>query len=259
MNEITSMLWVEARKAWRSRMPIWTGLASLALPLGLGFLIFVARNPDLSRQLGLISAKADLVAYAGTDWPAYLSFFGMFIAMGGLGLFSLAMAWTFGREFVDGTVKDWLAVPVARASVLLAKFGVTAAWSAGTAVMMCASSLVIGALIGMPGATLGGLLSGTGRALLTAALVWATITPFAFLAGVGRGYLLPIGAMMLALVAANLLALVGWADYFPWAVPGLYAMGRATALPVSMALVAATALAGMWATHAWWTHADQNK
>jgi ABC-2 type transport system permease protein len=259
MSELTSMLWIETRKAWRSGMPLWTGLASLALPLGLAFLIFVARNPELSQQLGLMSAKADLVAYAGTDWPAYLSFFGMFMAMGGLGLFSLVTSWTFGREFADGTVKDLLAVPVARASILLAKFGVTAAWSAGLAVIMCASSLALGALIGLPGATLGGLLMGVGRALVTAALVWATITPFAFLAGVGRGYLLPLGAMMLALVAANLIALVGWADYFPWAVPGLYAMGTATALPVSVALVALTGLAGGLATHRWWTHADQHK
>lgn len=259
MPELTSMLWIEARKAWRSRMPVWTGLASLAMPLGLGFLIFVARNPEISQKLGLMSAKADLVAYAGTDWPAYLGFFGMFVAMGGLGLFSLVTSWTFGREFADGTVKDLLAVPVARSTILLAKFGVTAAWSAGLTVIMCASSLLLGALIQMPGATLGGLLSGTGRALVTAALVWATISPFALLAGVGRGYLLPIGAMMLALVAANLVALVGWADYFPWAVPGLYAMGQATTLPVSVTLVAVTGLAGMLATHLWWKYADQNK
>ena len=30
------------------------------MPLGIGFLVFVARNPDISENLGLISAKADL-------------------------------------------------------------------------------------------------------------------------------------------------------------------------------------------------------
>ncbi len=259
MSDLTSMLWVEARKAVRSGMPLWTGLASLALPLGLGFLIFVARNPEISQNLGLISAKADLVKYSATDWRSYLEFFGMFIAAGGLGLFSLVISWTFGREFVDGTVKDLLAVPVARATILLAKFGVVAVWATGLAVAMCLSSVAMGALIQLPGGTVGVLLAGVGRALVTAALVLVTVLPFAFLAGVGRGYLLPIGVMLLTLLAANLLTLAGWADYFPWAVPGLYAMDKATVLPVSVTIVMVTGLAGGLATQWWWTYADQNK
>lgn len=259
MTEWTSMVWVEARKAWRSRMPVWTGLAALFFPLGLGFLIFVARNPEISQNLGLISAKADLVAYSATDWPAYLSLFGMFMAMGGLGLFSFVISWVFGREFADGTVKDLLAVPVARATILLAKFGVTALWAAGLAGIMLASCLGIGVLIQLPGATPSVVLAGSGRVLVTAALVLLTVLPFAFVAGVGRGYLLPMGAMMLAVVSANLLALAGWADYFPWAVPGQFAMGQTTVLPVSLALVVATGLAGVLATQWWWTTADQSR
>lgn len=259
MNDLTNMLWVEGRKAWRSRMPVWTGLAALFFPLGLGFLIFVARNPAISHKLGLISAKADLVAYSATDWASYLGLFAMFMAMGGLGLFSLVISWVFGREFADGTVKDLLAVPVARATILLAKFGVVSVWAAGLSGVMLASCLGLGALIQLPGATLSVLLAGSGRALLTAALVLVTVLPFALLAGVGRGYLLPLGAMMLALVSANLLALAGWADYFPWAVPGLIAMNQATMLPLSLTLVALTGLAGVLATQWWWTYADQSR
>ena len=43
------------------------------MPLGMGFLIFAAKNPDISHKLGLISAKANLVSYAGTDWSSYMS------------------------------------------------------------------------------------------------------------------------------------------------------------------------------------------
>ena len=95
-------------------MPLWTGLGSLFMPLGIAFLIFVSRNPEISRNLGLISAKADLVAFAGTDWQTYLQMFGLLLAAGGFVLFVLTISWVFGREFADGTLKDMLAVPVPR-------------------------------------------------------------------------------------------------------------------------------------------------
>jgi hypothetical protein len=67
MNNLSGMLWVELRLAIRSRMPLWTTQGSLFPPLGIAFLIFVAKNPDVSKKLGLISAKADLLAYSATD------------------------------------------------------------------------------------------------------------------------------------------------------------------------------------------------
>jgi len=69
MNNLSDMIWIELRKAIRSRMPLWTGLGSLFMPLGIAFLIFVSRNLEISQKLGLISAKANLVAYSATDWP----------------------------------------------------------------------------------------------------------------------------------------------------------------------------------------------
>ena len=83
MNDLSNMIWIEFRKAIRSGMPLWTGLGSLFMPLGITFLIFVSRNPEISQKLGLVSAKADLLAYSATDWTAYLGFFGMIIAAGG--------------------------------------------------------------------------------------------------------------------------------------------------------------------------------
>ncbi len=62
INNLSDMIWVEARKALRSKMPIGTVLGSLALPLGIAFLIFVSKNPEISQKLGLVSAKANLVA-----------------------------------------------------------------------------------------------------------------------------------------------------------------------------------------------------
>ena len=130
-------------------MPLWTGLGSLFMPLGIAFLIFVSRNPEISRNLGLISAKADLVAFAGTDWKTYLQMFGLLLAAGGLVLFVLTISWVFGREFADGTLKDMLAVPVPRSTILLAKFAVTALWSLGLSVIILSCGFLMGALIGL--------------------------------------------------------------------------------------------------------------
>ena len=129
MNNLSAMIWIETRKALRSRMPLWTGLGSLFMPLAIAFLIFVARNPQISQALGLISAKANLIAYSATDWPAYINLTGLFIAAGGFILFVLILSWIFGREFTDGTLKDLWAVPVPRSSILLAKFIVASVWS----------------------------------------------------------------------------------------------------------------------------------
>ena len=151
MNRLSDMLWIEFRKAFRSRMPLWTSLGSLFMPLGVALLIFLARNPELSRKLGLISAKADLMAYSVTDWPSYLGLFAEIISAGGFFFFVMAISWVFGREFADGTLKDMLAVPVQRASILLAKFIVTVTWCVVIAILILVFGLLFGALIQLPG------------------------------------------------------------------------------------------------------------
>lgn len=259
MHSLADMVWIELRKAVRSRVPLWTALGALFMPLGMAFLIFVARNPEISRQLGLISAKADLVAYSATDWRAYLGLFGMVVAMGGFFLFVLAASWVFGREFVDGTLKDLLAVPVPRVSILLAKFAVMAVWSLALAAETVALGLVMGAVIGLPGGSAAVILHGAAAASITACLAIAVVLPFAFVASVGRGYLLPLGVAVLTVMMANVVAVAGWGEYFPWAVPGLYGQGESLLPPASYWIVFLTGLAGMLATYLWWKYADQNR
>jgi ABC-2 type transport system permease protein len=253
------MLWIELRKALRSNIPLYTALGSLFMPLGIAFLIFVSKNPEISHKLGLVSAKADLVALSATDWTTYLGLFGQLLAAGGFILFVLVISWTFGREFTDGTVKDLLAVPVQRSSILLAKFIVAAVWSAGLAIVISIAGLVMGALIQLPGGSTGVIARGSVMVGITAGLTIALVMPFAFFASVGRGYLLPVGVAVLTLMMTNLVAIAGWGEYFPWAVAGLYAQGKSPLPQVSYWIVIATALAGMAGTYLWWKYADQNR
>jgi ABC-2 type transport system permease protein len=259
MKTLSDMIWIELRKALRSKMPLFTALGSLLMPLGIAFLLFVSRNPEVSRKLGLISTKATLISDTAASWPNYLGLFAQILAMGGMILFVLSISWVFGREFVDGTLKDLLAVPVQRVSILLAKFIVVAIWSAALGILLFGLGLLMGALFQLPGGSSSILLQGSARAGITIGLVILAMLPFAFFASIGRGYLLPIGVTFLTLILANLVMAAGWGEYFPWSILGIYAQGKEALPPVSFLIVALTGLAGMAATYMWWKCADQNR
>lgn len=259
MGHLPDMLWIELRKAFRSRMILWTILAAMLMPLGIAFLLFVSKNPEISQKLGLVGAKANLVAYAGIDWPTYVGSFGQVIAAGGFILSVFAMTWVFGREFSDGTVKDILAVPIPRSSILLAKFILVAIWSALLAVVIFAAGLLIGIFLKLPGVSITVLLQGSVIVAITACLVIPVVMPFAFFASLGRGYLLSIAIAILVLMLANLSSILGRGEYFPWAIPLLYSQDKTPVGPVSYGIVILTGLAGMVITDWWWKHADQNR
>ena len=259
MNNLKDMMWVETRKVLRSRMPLFTTLGAFIMPLGIGFLIFLARNPGLSKNLGLMSAKANLTAYFATTWPTYLGFSGQIVAAGGFFLFTFAISWVFGREFADGTLKDMLAVPISRFTILLAKFIVVAVWSAALTIVILILSLITGAMIGLPQGSFSVILQGSALDLITACMVIAIVFPFALFASVGRGYLLPMGVAILALIMANLVVVIGYGEYFPWSIPGLFAQGKIPLAPISYLIVLFTGIAGIAGTYLWWKFADQSR
>ena len=119
--------------------------------------------------------------------------------------------------------------------------------------------LALGAAIGLPGGSASVIFQGSLLVLATAGLVIVVVIPFAFFASLGRGYLLPVGMAILALMMANLVAVAGWGEYFPWAVPGLFAQGKSSLTLASYAVIMLTGLAGMVATYLWWKYADQSR
>ena len=260
MRDLTNAVWIELRKATRSRMPLFTALGVLVLAFGLAFLMFIYKYPTFARSSSLISTKANLAGGA-TTWPYYLGILGQAITIGGILLFSLVESWVFGREFADGTLKDLLAVPVSRATILLAKFIVVVLWSLLLMVMLFLVSLLLGAAIGLSQGTAEVFWHGTMTLAVAACLVIVDVFPFAFFASVGRGYLLPMGIVLLLLVLGNVVTIAGWGNYFPWAVPALYARltGKGNLEAASYLLVLLTGLAGLAGTYLWWRFADQNR
>ncbi len=248
MKMIADMIWMETRKALRSKVPLFTAIGALFMPLGIGFLLFVSKNPEVSRQMGLISTKATLLADTAANWPAYLGMFAQVLALGGMVLTVMIVIWVFGREFSDGTVKDLLAVPVRRGNILLAKFVVAAIWSAVLGMLNFGLGLGLGGLFQLPGGSTSVLLQGLAHVGISACLGIIAGLPFAFFASLGRGYLFPIGVLVLTMILTNLVTAAGWAEYFPWGVLGLYAQGEALS-PASFLIVALTSLAGLAGTY----------
>ena len=258
MTDLVNALWIETHKALRSRVPLFTLIGFLLLPLAMTLLMVIYKDPQFARDIGLLTAKADL-AGGSFDWPFFLSMFTQGVAAGGIMLFSLVESWVFGREFSDGTVKDLMAVPVARGTILAAKFLVAAAWGLALTAVIYPVALALGTLVGLPLGTPELFAASTGKVAVTAMLVCIAVLPVAFFASMGRGYLLPVGLAIVGLMFTNLAALLGWGELFPWAVPMLYAgMSKSAHLgPASYAVVIVTGLVGVLATWAWWQWADQ--
>jgi ABC-2 type transport system permease protein len=255
MNNLRQAIWVEALKARRSRMPLYTALGFALLPLGGGLFMVILKNPELARQVGLISAKAQLTMGAA-DWPTYLSFLSQAVAVGGILLFGLVGVWAFGREYSDRTIKDLLALPTARSSIVLAKFVVVAAWSAVLTGIVCLIGLVVGFAVGLVPVPTSVLMQGMVTTGVAAGLTILLVTPITFFACVGHGYLPPIGMMFLLVGLAQVSVIIGWGEFFPWAIPALYAQGEKLGL-ISFASVVLTSIIGVAGTVAWWELADQ--
>ena len=259
MRGLTSAVWAETLKARRSRVPLLTGIGFALLPLMGGLFMVILKDPQRARSLGLISAKAQIVA--GTaDWPTYLGVIAQATAVGGSLLFAFVTAWVFGREFADGTLKLVLAVGTPRHATVTSKLLTAASWcgllSSGNFVL----SLAVGALVGLPGWSWIVLGEAALSVAGTTALVIALLPVTALLASAGQGYLAPLGFAMLTLFAAQILAATGWGAYFPWSIPALFSglagPSGASLGAVSYLIVLVTGAAGLVGTFWWWYLAD---
>ncbi len=259
MSNLSNMVFIEWRKAIRSRIPYWTSVFAAFLPMAIALMVLISRNPEISRKLGILSAKADLIAFSATNWPAYMALTAEIIATAGFFMFIVILSWIFGREFADGTLKDLLAVPVSRTTILLAKIIVFAGWSAAMAVVTLTVSLVLGALIQLPDGSAAVIYQGIPGVLVTALLTMLVVIPFALLASAGRGYLLPMSMAVLTLILANVAAALGRGDLFPWSIPGLFSQGKDMVGPAGFWIVTVTGLLGWYFTDMWWKKADQSR
>jgi ABC-2 type transport system permease protein len=262
MNGFFPALWCEILKLRRSRVPLFTALGFSIAPLMGGLFMIILKDPEAARSMGLISAKAQLTA--GTaDWPTFFSILSQAVAVGGAILFSIVTAWAFGREFSDRTAKELLALPTSREAIVAAKFVVVAAWTLILSLLVFLIGLIVGSLVAIPGWSQE-LLWGASVDVLGAAALTIALLPFvALLASIGRGYLPPFGWTVLTVALAQIMAITGWGDWFPWSVPALFsgaAGPRANLIGYhSYIVVILASVLGLIATFYWWRGADQTR
>ena len=126
-------------------------LVFLFIPCMMGVVMFVVKNPEFAGKLGLIGTKAAILRFENTDWQTYLGLLNQIGAGVGLLGFAFVTSWVFGREYSDRTVKDLLALPVPRSSIVVAKFIIVAVWCAFLSLILFSFGLIVGGLIQFPG------------------------------------------------------------------------------------------------------------
>ncbi len=261
MNGFTAALWAEGLKARRSKVPLLTAIGFSLAPLVGGLFMIILKDPEQARSMGLLGAKAQLTVGVA-DWPAYFDILAQAVAVGGALLFAVLTIWIFGREFVDHTVKELLALPTARGAIVGAKFVLIALLGFALTLYIFGLGLIVATAVDIPGwspqLVSQAFISVLGSAALTLALM-----PFvAFFASSGRGYLPPFGWTILTLFLANIVVYTGWGDWFPWSVPALFsgaAGPRSEQIGLHSYLLVAVALAiGTVCTFLWWQRADQS-
>jgi ABC-2 type transport system permease protein len=260
MNNFSSALFAETLKMLRSRVPLIAALGFSMAPLAGGLFMVILKDPAAAKSLGLITAKAQLLT--GTaDWPSFFDFLAQAVAAGGMILFSIITIWVFGREFSDHTAKELLALPTSRESIVAAKFIVIAVWAFVATPFVFGVGIAVGAWVVIPGWSKELLIASFVNILGTALLTLLLMSFVALLASTGRGYLLPFGWTIFTVFLANIAALLGWGDWLPWSIPGLFggvAGPRAELLGThSYVILILASLMGLAATFYWWRSADQ--
>jgi len=242
-------------------MLIATILVFAFVAVMIGLLVYITKHPELAGKSAVISAKASIIGKA--DWLSYFGLLNQLILTAGTMGFGIVTIWVFGREYSDRVIKDLLVLPVSRFIIVLSKFIIIMIWSVLLALTMFIFGLLTGLAVNITG--------WSGETAYLAFLVFAgssvlTIllcTPVAFIASLGRGYLLPIGFVILILIVTQLVfvGVPGITPYFPWAVPALYSGVAGQGLPrpgvISYLILGFTSILGLFGTAAWWRFADQ--
>jgi ABC-2 type transport system permease protein len=259
MKSIIAALWAETLKVRKSGIFRISIIATAFFAFIMGFLFFVIKNPDLARKYALLAAKTSIAGTA--DWPSFLRM--QYLAIGAAGFigFGFITSWLFGREYSDRTVKDLLALPASRSSIVAAKFIVLFVWCILLSVFLFGLCYLAGTFVGLADWSIGLYTKGALTYAFCASLALLIVSPLAFFASSGRGFLPPLGFILFAMLMSQVLNVIGYGQYFPWAIPMLASGAAGPNGPqlgiANYSILICTSIAGFAGTFAWWRYADQ--
>ena len=262
MKGFYAALITEAIKAVKSKM-LWISVMFFAfIAIMMGLLMLVAKHPEIAENSAIISTKASLVSKA--DWPTYMALLlQMALVLGMLGS-GIVTIWIFGREYSDRVIKDILALPVSRFNIVLAKSIITFIWSVLLVIVLYLTATLMGIIVKLDGWTSQIFIQTTKYFTEASLLTILLFTPVSLITSISRGYLLPIGFIILIMIVTQLVGvgLTFLMPYFPWAIPAIIAgvagPGNPEANLFSWIILTITILLGFAGTALWWRFADQH-
>lgn len=200
---MTRALRAELLKLRRAPVPLWTALA-------------VAVVPALTASsVRMVDGSLD-----HTTWTSFMALAPQMMASWwGVLIFGLATAYMFGREYLDGTAKNMLTLPVRREAFVVAKLIVLAGWLAALTLVAVALQAAFALVLGVPGFAWGHIWRAVVDCLEIAGLIFLTLPAIGALAVLERGYLPPMMVSALMATAAFLVGAIGWGRFFPWSMP----------------------------------------
>ena len=261
MKALAAAFWTESLKVRKSKIFLITIIFYSFIALMMGVMMYASQHPEFAAKSDLLSTKASFISD-----PSWISFYNLLfqviLTMGTIGI-GIITSWTFGREYSDRVIKDILALPVSRVTIVNAKFLVILIWN----IILTLVFFIIATLIGLAIKLTEWDLTFYGKMLrifLTTSLLNSLLcTLVSFCSSIGRGFLLPIGFVVLTLMIPQFIfiAAPGIARFVPWAIPAFYCniAGPSTPDPglTGYIVFIITILTGLFGTWGWWRYADQ--
>ena len=175
-------------------------------------------------------------------------------------LFSIIIAYLFGREYNEHTLKTMLTVPISRGKFLASKYIMFLIWILILTVVTSVTTLAFGFIAGLTGFTVQLFINSLAEFLFSNILLFLTFSPFVFLS-------LFITNMVPAMVGGASLTLVNllvegqtWAPYVPWTCPYLISSGEIADYSVGLMtpyiMIMATFLVGVVISYVYFTKKD---
>ena len=261
MNAIQPALWMEMLKLRRSAVFKISLYFFIFIGIMMGLLMYLTMHPEMASRSSTMNLKTSLLG--GSDWNAFFGLLMQLILTLGMIGAGIITSWIFGREFGDRVIKDLLALPVSRSTIVLSKFIVLFFWSILLMALMLLAALLSGVVIRLPGWANADLFTFLKSYAICGILNTLLVTPVAYVASAGRGYMLPISVVILLLILTQFM-FVGIPDlavWFPWALPALVSGVAGPIAPeprlVSWVLFGLVVSAGLAGTLLWWRVADQ--
>jgi ABC-2 type transport system permease protein len=261
MKSIVATFWAESLKVKKSKV-LWLTMVFFAfVAFMMGFIVLLQQHPEIAQKLGLIGVKANMLRFGEPSWQNYMVLLTQGLAGVGLVGFGFITSWVFGREYTDRTLKDLLALPVSRSSIVVSKLLVVFIWAVILSAIFFAFALFFGRVAGLNGLSTEVFTSFLYKFTMVSLFSILLCTPIAFFASYSEGFLLPVGIIIVIMMMANFSGLLGIAPYFPWSIPELFCVPAGTEVhiqPISYIILLSTSLVGIAGTIAWWRFADQN-